>query len=109
MKNQENKAKKTRERKTKEIHIRLSDKDYVLLEEGKEKRNLDTRNYIRYLISNDIDDFQYQRAENALNKISVAAEVLSENCCKCQCGKECIIRPFTIDIMEGVHELWEYF
>lgn len=107
MKNQVNKTKKTRERKTKDIHVRLSNEEYALFEERKEKRNLDTRNYIRYLISNDIDDFQCQAAAYALNKISVATEGLSENCYKCQCGKESTIRPFTIDIMEGVNMLWE--
>ena len=103
MKNYVNKTKKTRERKTKEIHIKLSDKEYVLFEEMKKKRSLDTRNYLRYLISNDIDNFYNQGvagAINVLSKISVAAEGLSENCCKCQCGKECTIRPFTINIMK---------
>ena len=63
MKNQVNKTKKTRERKTKDIHVRLSDEVYALLEERKEKRNLDTRNYITYLIRNDKDDFQCSEAE----------------------------------------------
>lgn len=108
MKNQVNKTKKTRERKTKDIHVRLSNEEYALLEERKEKRNLDTRNYITYLIRNDKDDFQCSEAADALNKISAAAEGLSENCYRCQCDKECMIRPFTIDIMEGVKELWRY-
>ena len=108
MKNQVSKTKKTRERKTKDIHVRISDKDYVLLEERKEKRKLDTRNYITYLIRNDKDDFQCSEAADALNGISAAAEGLSENCCKCQCDKECMIRPFTIEIMEGVRKLWQY-
>ena len=108
MKNQENKAKKTRERKTKEIHIRPSNEVYALLKERKEKRNLSTTAYIEYLIRNDKDDFQCQGASDQLNKISAAAVGLSENCYKCECGKECTIRPFAIDIMEGVKELWRY-
>ena len=108
MKYQVNKTKKTRERKTNDLHVRISDKDYVLLEERKEKRKLDTRNYITYLIRNDKDDFQCPEAADALNKISAAAEGLSENCYKCQCDKECMIRPFTIEIMEGVRKLWQY-
>lgn len=108
MKSQVNQTKKTRERKTKDVHIRLSDEDYALLEERKGKRKLDTRNYIIHLIRNDKDDFQCQGAADAFNKISAAAEELLENCYKCQCDKGCTIRPFTIEITEGVKELWQY-
>jgi len=108
MKNHVNKKEKTREKKTNDIHIRLSNEDYALLEERKKKRILDTTTYIEYLIRNDKDDFQCQGAADPLNKISAAAAGLSENCYKCQCGKECTIRPFAIDIMEGVKELWQY-
>ena len=94
--------------KENDIYVTLSDEDYALLEERKQKRNLDTNACIAYLIRNDKDDFQCQGAADALNKISAAAAGLTENCYKCQCDKECMIRPFAINVVEGVQDLWKY-
>lgn len=110
MNKQANVKKKSRVRKTKDLHVRLSNKDYALMEKGMEKRGLDKTRYFEYLIRNDKDDFQCEGAADAMDKISAATVGLLENCDKCPCqgDQECTIRPFVVNISEGVESLWRY-
>lgn len=103
-------TKKSVKRKTKGVHIELSEQDYALMEERMNRRGLDKTNYFKYLIRKDKDDFQCQGAADTMNKISAATVGLLENCDKCQCqgNQECAIRPFVVNISEGVEGLWQY-
>lgn len=89
--------------KKKQICVNLPIEVYNLLERNAENRNLDKTNYIAHLIQNDKDDMYSKNAAKALNKITCSAEKLLRNV-----KKDDKIRPFVVDIRDGVKELWQY-
>lgn len=110
MKKQVNVKERERKPKTKDLHVRLPIDTYNLFEERARERKLDKKSYVEYLIRKDRDDLQCPRAAEAINQISAATVRIMEsyhNGCG-QCGKECPIRPFVIDIEGGVENLWQY-
>lgn len=97
-------------KETKNLHFKMSVEECNLFWERAKQRNLDYTSYLRYLVRNDKDDFQCQGAADAINKISAATVGLLDNCDKCPCqgNQECNIRPFIVNISEGVESLWRY-
>ena len=86
----------------KKVCINIPIDVYLLLEENANKRNLDKTNYITYLIQNDKDDMYSERAYRAVNEISRSTENLLK-----QVDKDNKIRPFVVDIRDGVRDLWQ--
>ena len=94
---------KENKKEKKQICVNLSIETYNLLEKNAEKRKLDKTNYIAHLIQNDRDDMYSEEASKALNKITCSAENLLQSV-----EKDDKIRPFVIEIRDGVKELWQY-
>lgn len=94
---------KENKKEKKQICVNLSIETYNLLEKNAEKRKLDKTNYIAHLIQNDRDDIYSEGASKALNKITCSTENLLQSV-----EKDDKIRPFVIEIGDGVKELWQY-
>lgn len=86
----------------KQICINLLIEVYEKLEKNADRRRLDKTNYITYLIQNDKDDMYSERAARALDSISCSVETLLKNV-----NKDDKIRPFVVDIKDGVKDLWQ--
>lgn len=87
----------------KQLCLKLPLETYNELERKAAKRKLDKTNYIAYLIQQDRDDMFSENAAKALNNITCSTEKLLNSV-----SKDDKIRPFVIDIKDGVNELWRY-
>lgn len=87
----------------KKVCVNLPIEIYEQLEKKARRRRLDKTNYISYLIQKDKDDIYSEGASNALDQISCSTEKLLQSI-----GKDDKIRPFVIDIRDGVNDLWRY-
>jgi len=94
---------KNSKKERKQICINLPIEVYERLEKNSGKRKLDKTNYITYLIQNDKDDIFSEGAAKTLNRITCSTERLMKSV-----KKDDKIRPFVIDIKDGVNELWRY-
>lgn len=72
------------------------------LERKAAKRGLDKTNYITYLIQHDQDDMFSEKAARALNNITCSTEKLLNDV-----PNNDKIRPFVVNIRNGVDELWQ--
>ncbi len=86
----------------KQVCINLPIEVYEKLEKNADRRRLDKTNYITYLIQNDKDDMYSERAARALDSISCSVEILLRDV-----NKDDKIRPFVVDIKDGVKDLWQ--
>ena len=94
---------KNNKKEKKQVCINLPVEVYDQLEKKAEKRKLDKTNYITYLVQNDKDDMYSENAARIINNISCATEKLLP-----YVKEDDKIRPFVIDIRDGVKELWRY-
>lgn len=94
---------KNSKRERKQLCLNLPIEVYKQLEEKAARRELDKTNYITYLVQNDADDMFSKNASKALNNILYSTERLLNNV-----SEDNKIKPFVIDIKNGVNELWRY-
>lgn len=87
----------------KQLCLKLPLDIYNELERKAAKRKLDKTNYISYLIQQDRDDMFSGNASKVLNNITCSTEQLLKSV-----SKDDKIRPFVVNIKDGVNELWRY-